>query len=344
MIKRPFEFDLFRLHTLDQSNLFNLDHKSIQSDDDIADIIKQAASREFDRERKSGRTKYRWSLSDFCSQTVITPVVRPLISVTFARSMVTRIGPTVTDSGIQDGTLSESTPPLAIPICLLFDMKRHLVAVEFHSAVAASDVWRATLHEIFDAAATSLRFRSSVRLEAVPETAAILGAFVSFSRLTRLRLTLRLPNPELTRFTRRLKEEMETGGIREYRQDMSNPSGLSQSDAALPFAAAAMAQDGYKVGEVLMQGIINGKQKTIRTGKHAARGKVEIPKDVVHEAVSSLSTESQPALASVLAEVDQIKPHDTTEADSAKAPESPIARRRTGNRHPKVTNGHRDDT
>ncbi len=175
--------------------------------------------------------------------------------------------------------ISTSTPPLAIPLCLLFDMARHLVAVEFNSTLMASDVWRSTVHEIFDAAAVSLKLRSTLRLEAVPETSAILGAFASFSRLTRLRLMLRLPNPELSRFTEKLKKEMETAGIREYKQDMSNPSGLSQREDALPFASVAMAQDGYKVGEVLMEGIIEGKKKTVRTGKSAARGKVDISKD-----------------------------------------------------------------
>lgn len=341
MNKRPFEFELYRLHALDKSNLFNCDDEPIRSDEDVARVIERSTASQFDLDRDSGRTAYRWSLRDFTRRVVSGTEARPLIGVILARSLVTQIGPTVTDTGIQEGTVSKASPPLATPLYLLFDMARHLVAVEFNSILMGTDVWRSTLHEIFDAAAVSLKFRSTLRLEAVPETAAILGAFASFSRLTRLRLVLRLPNPELSRFTKKLKEEMEAASIREYKQDMSNPGGLSQREDALPFASAAMAQDGYKVGEVLMEGIINGKKKTVRTGKRAARGKLDIPKETVHQDAAAPMAEAPPAIVAVLTEIDHVKPNGSTETQ----PESVEPSAQKGGRakrHSKRPNGSED--
>ena len=52
-------------------------------------------------------------------------------------------------------------------------------------------------------------------------------------------------------------------GIKEYTQDMHNPTGLSQAQDGLPLASAAMAQDGCKVGEGLLEGIRNGQKRVV---------------------------------------------------------------------------------
>src|ERR1035441_3107356 len=135
MNKRPFEFELYRLHALDKSNLFNFDDEPIRSDEDIARVVERSTASEFDLDRNSGRTMYRWGLRDFNRKIASGVGPRPLIGVVLARSLVTQVGPTVTDSGIQDGTISTSSPPLAVTLYLLFDMARHLVAVEFNSAL-----------------------------------------------------------------------------------------------------------------------------------------------------------------------------------------------------------------
>jgi hypothetical protein len=89
----------------------------------------------------------------------------------------------------------------------------------------------------------------------MPNQEEILEAFFSFQRLTRLRVHLLLPNPELSRYTQKLFEELQSGGIRDYLADMRNPQGMSKAQENLPFATAAMAAAGYKEGDVLLEGV-----------------------------------------------------------------------------------------
>lgn len=293
----------------------NLDDQQIRTDEDILRVIARAASADFDRETKTIRATYRWSVRDFMGLNEATKS-RPMCGFTIARSTVTQLGPTVTDSGIDEQVLSESTPPLASTIHAFCDMTRHLVAVEHNSVVMSSMMWRTTLHSILDDAAHDLRFASTLRIEPIPATEEILTAFRSFQLLTRLKLTLRLPNPELTRFTEKLHREMVAGSIREYTQDMRNPKGLSQGETALPFASAAMAQQGYKNGDVLMEGLRNGSRKTIKTGRHAARGKVNRLRDFIRGMSTNLRTkEAQTAVAAIINEIDTLLPPDDTHAE-----------------------------
>jgi hypothetical protein len=304
--QHPFQFELYRLRVLDKSDLFNIDLPGIQGDEDITRVIKTAASSEFDRHTETQMSKYRWSLRDFVPLPPSSGQERAAVGFVLARSTISTIGTTVTERGIEDGTLSESTPPLATTIHVLVDLSRHLAAVEYVSAVMGSAVWRTSLHDIFDLASEFLKYRSSIRLEPVPESHAILDAFSSFTRLTRLRLVLTLPNPELTRFTAKLKGEMEYGGIKEYAQDMKNPEGLSQAQNGLPYASAAMAQDGYKIGEVLLEGVRDGRRKVIRTGRRAARATVEQIRGAVRDIFGGDIGQPRPAIISIMAEMDRI--------------------------------------
>ena len=97
------------------------------------------------------------------------------------------------------------------------------------------------------------------------------------------------------------------GGIRDYTQDMRNPKGLSQAEDALPFASAAMAQAGYKEGDVVLTGLRDGRLRTVRTGKKAVRGSLEGLKDFVRGmAANARSQEAQHVLAAIMDEVDRI--------------------------------------
>jgi hypothetical protein len=195
-------------------------------------------------------------------------------------------------------------------------MRRHLVVAEYNSLMMASQLWRTELQDILDLAASRLQFRSVLRLEPLPREAEILTAFRSFQVLTRLRVRLRIPNPELDRYFEHLHREMESSRIREYTQDMANPSGLSQDREALPFAAAAMAQAGYKDGDVTMSGYRNGRQATVRTGRRASRGRVDGLKDFIRGmAANARAKETKKAITSILEEVERI-------AETPRLPES----------------------
>ncbi|MGA8151806.1 MAG: hypothetical protein WB952_12710 [Terriglobales bacterium] len=279
----------------------------IRADDEILRVLEASTDSRFDRVLESDRATFKWSLREFTSYgREIDGSPSSIVGVTLARSLIIRSGQTVTDHSIEEAR-SELSPPAADTIHMFFYMARHLVAVEYNSTIMDSDQWRSSLHSILDECARSLEFQSVIRLEPVPKEAAILNAFRSFQILTRLRVRLRIPNPELDRRTERLRKELVSGEIREYTQDMRNPRGLSKSDENLPFATAAMAQAGYKEGDVVMSGIRDGKRTTLRTGTRAARGRIEGLKDFVRGmATNAKSKEARSAIASILEEVDRI--------------------------------------
>lgn len=300
MSDAPFQFDLYRLVVIDDPTFFDFVGKPVAADDQIKAILAAAASPEVDQTVNTSRSVIQWSLREY------DELPENVLSIVLARSIVERTGRTVTERGIEDA-VSEQSPPLADTIHIFFKMARHLSAVEIVSEITKTDAWRSAFHTMVDAAAARLGFRSSLRLEPVPKEHEILDAFRSFSRLTRLRVHLLLPNPEMSHLTERLRKEMEAGGIREYIQDMKSPRGLSQSDNALPFAAAAMAQAGYKTGEVVMEGIQNSRRTKVRTGRRAARGTVDRTKDFVRGMTPTLRTkEARAAVAAIMEEIDRV--------------------------------------
>lgn len=144
-------------------------------------------------------------------------------------------------------------------MALFFDMQRHLVATEYHGELSQNKKWKSAFSRILADAANRMQLSSSIFLEEVPEKHEIIKLFKSFERLTRLKVYLRLPNPELSRYTKSLYDDLQNGGIREYLQDMKNPAGLSKNEKARPFASVALAEDGYKSGEVLFEGVKEGR-------------------------------------------------------------------------------------
>lgn len=305
MPDRPLLFDIYRLNIVDKGMLPFMG-VVIRADSDILRVLSASTDSRFDLTAESDRATFKWGLREFVSYEEASPEVPSIVSVTLARSVITKSGQTVTDHSIEEAR-SELSPPSADTMHIFFYMARHLVIVEYNSALAHSDHWRSALHAILDEGADSLEFQSVLRLEPVPKEAAILTAFRSFETLTRLRVRLLIPNPELDRRTEQLRRELVSSDIREYTQDMKNPRGLSKSAENLPFATAAMAQAGYKEGEVVMSGYRNGKRTTLRTGKRAARGRVEGLKDFMRGIASNArSKETRAAIASILEEADRI--------------------------------------
>jgi hypothetical protein len=305
MAERPLLFDLFRLNVIDEG-LLPFMGSVIRSDAEIVRVLSQSTHSQFDQLTELERATYEWGLREFTSYETDTAGGPSILGLTLARSVITQRGQTVTESAIE-AAQSQLSPPSAELAHLLFYMERHLVIVEYNSVLMTSELWRHSLHKILDAGARSLEFQSVIRLEPVPREAEILAAFRSFQTLTRLRVRLRIPNPELDRRTERLRRELAAGEIREYTQDMRNPRGLSQSEDHLPFATAAIAQAGYKDGEISMTGYRDGKRRTVRTGKRAARGRIEGLKEFVRGmAANAKSKETQAAIASILDEVNRI--------------------------------------
>lgn len=319
MPDRPFFFEIYRLNVVDEEGLLPFS-APIRTNAEILRVLSVSTENRFDRVTESRRGTFKWSLREFTTYDSEGEAPPAVVGLTFARSVISQTGQTVTDSSIERA-LSQISPPYAETMHLFFNLDRHLVAVEYNSAIMSTSQWRSSLHEILDAAAQRLEFQSSIRLEPVPREDEVLSAFRSFQRLTRLRVRLRIPNPELDRRTERLRRDLELGAIREYTQDMKNPRGLSQSEENLPFATAAMAQAGYKEGDVILTGYRDGKLQSVRTGGKAIRGRIDGLKDFVRGmAVNAKAKETKAVIASILEEVDRLAeppaPPDTSTAES----------------------------
>lgn len=133
--------------------------------------------------------------------------------------------------------------------------------------------------------------------------------FLRKGKLTKVKLVLRLPNPEISRHAQDLYDRMLNGGIREFAQKMYNPRGLSQAEGQLPHAAAELAAAGYKNGAVQLEGVRDGKRRTVKTGRKAARGSIDTPRDVARGMLANAkSKETQKCLAQLIEEMDKVSP------------------------------------
>lgn len=306
-MRRKFNFDLFRLNVVDLEDLFLPDKSSLlRGDSDIVRLIEGACSPDFDKEQETKNAKFKWSLRYFNDYYALFDQ-RRMISVALARSVLEKDGLIVTDEGISEGS-SASNPPLASTMVIFFDMKRHLVAVE-HSGDLAQVSWKDHIEKIFDDVALSLGKVSTLRLEPVPEKYEIISLFRSFDKVTRIKATLRIPNPELTRYTKNLFEDLKASDVREYTQDMKNPSGLSKNEDARPFATAVLAQQGYKSGDVRIEGYRDDGFEKVVSGASASRGTICSLKQFVRGmSANAKAKETQKALSEIAKEIDRIHP------------------------------------
>jgi len=308
-LARKFNFDLFRLNIVDLEDLFLPDQSSlIRGDEDIFRLIEASCDSKFDKDQETSNAKFRWSLRYFNDYTS-TNHNRSFLSVVVARSVLEKGGLIVTDDGIDEGS-SMSNPPLASTIILFFDLQRHLVAVE-HSGELSQVSWKDHLEKIIDDVALNLGKASTVKLEPVPEKHEIVGLFKSFDKITRIKATLRIPNPELTRYTQSLFDDLKSSDVREYTQDMKNPGGLSKKEDARPFATAVLAQQGYKSGDVQIEGYRNETFERVLSGANASRGAINSLKQFVRGlGANAKAKETQKVLHEIAKEIDRIHPID----------------------------------
>ena len=305
-MSRSFSFDLFRLNIEDTADLFSdRNMPRLRSDEEIQKLLQIATEFEQDQIQKTRSAVYKWSLREY--NVIKNNVDRPLLHVILARSVLERDGAIVTDNGMSTGT-SQLNPPLASTAICLFDLKRHLVAIE-HTGDLSQTAWQDFLHKILAASALRMQKWSTIELEPIPEKNGIIGLFRSFQRVTRMKVTLRIPNPELNRYTRSLYSDLKMSEVREFTQDMKNPNGMSKDENARPFASAALAEQGYKKGEVHIEGIRNDTFEQATSGSAAARGTIRGLRDFVRGMHANARTkEAQRALNLITAEIDRIHP------------------------------------
>ncbi|MEH6446606.1 MAG: hypothetical protein V7784_22135 [Oceanospirillaceae bacterium] len=311
-MKKKFDFGLLRLNIVDAEDLFLSDTSQLlRGDKDITATIEEACTAGFDKVQETRGAKYKWSLRYFNQYSGFLPE-RELLSVVLARSVLEKDGLIVTDDGISSGS-SSSYPPLASTMIIFFDMKRHLVVVE-RSGELSKVAWKDHLEKILEDAALSQGKASTIELEPVPEKHEIVKLFKSFDRITRIKATLRIPNPELTRYTKSLFEDLRASDVRQYTQDMKNPNGISKSEEARPFATVVLAQQGYKTGDVLIEGFRNDNFEKVVSGSSAARGSIKSLKDFIRGLTAIARTkETKNALVEITKEIDRIHPPEPPE-------------------------------
>lgn len=306
-MSRKFSFDLFRLNLEDLPDLFSpAGPGRLRSDEAIEAVLRNATDHKYDQAQETNKASYKWSVRDFLRLTTEIPG-RDLLHVRLARSVLEREGSIVTDDGISTG-VSSLNPPLASTLSCLFDLKRHLVAVE-HSGELSQTAWKDFLEKILEDSSIGSGYFTKISLEPVAEQNEIVGIFRSFDVVTRMRVTLRIPNPELNRFTRDLYDDLRRAGIRELLQDMKSPDGLSKDENAIPHATAVLAEQGYKKGDVQFEGVRNGEQEVVKSGTSAARGTISHLRDFVRGLqANSRTKEATRALTAVVHEIDKIHP------------------------------------
>lgn len=269
-------FFLFRLNLVDRQDLFP---KPISGDFDLVRVLEAAATQEFDVIRKGRRSDYRWALREVVFDSVVyepaESASRPFVFVTFSREIMSRRGPIIGSEGITHGT-STFNPPPATLVRLLIDLRRHIVAIEDVSGVIAPNTgWKTTLHTILDSAAWSLGFTSMLQLNPVLPAETVAERVMAFDRLTRLRVTLRIPNPDLGPSFKSLYEQMERGGVRELTQDMRNERGLNLGSDSLPRAVLDMATRGYRKGTIRLYGYSSGRKEDLIMDEEIARIEID---------------------------------------------------------------------
>jgi hypothetical protein len=264
-------FLLYRLNYEHRPTLFE---SAIRNDDDLLLVLKRATEPRFDVVKSRVTSGFQWSLRSFhLTETEDEPELRDVVVLTLAKSTLYRAGMVVTDSGMASA-VSTSTPALADKLLILLDLNRHIFAIEYNSYLLQSDAWRKELEQTLAKAARAEGFGTRILLIPVPPREEVNARLQRFEKITRVKLTLSLPNPDIGPTFKRLYEEMIEGGVRELKQDMSNRDGLIVSEQSLPKASLDMALSGYKRGTVTVTGLENGRPSKIVVGDDVSRVEV----------------------------------------------------------------------
>ena len=276
MSARNFEFDLYRLNIVDIEDEYS--GTPIKTADQTASVLKRMTKSKFDIEFHGKKATYSWGCRQF--DKFLTTEGRVVYRIILAKSIKEQAGDTVTDSGLESAW-SAINPPLAVSLALFIFEDHHFVAVEHNGTLISGQTWANAIRIISENSAKTLGLHSFFALAPIPEENSLLQTLSSFMKLYRLRTKIRIPNPDLTRYTKAIFEQLKDSAIREYRQDMRNQQeGLNTYEGSLVHSSVALAQDGYSDGDLTFIGIRSGtKVEKIIVGKTSARGRLSISKE-----------------------------------------------------------------
>ena len=308
MAKDNLNIIVYRLNKVSFDDLWIEQRNKIESDKDILKIIENAGNERFDKASITKTGEYKWSIRPV--KTFFKNEMPELSILIFAKSTLSHEAETIIDRGIID-TITESYPPPAETMRIIIHWKRHMILVENRSSMTTGETWLRHFMSIIESSAIDLDYDKKIELEEISPDKELIKTFLSYDYIRRLRVNLRIPNPDLNRFTRKLKEKLEEDNINEILQDMKSDSGLSQEDSGSPFAAVALASDGYKKGPVLIEGIKDGKIDSFESSSNTVKGKLLGMKSFIKGIKSTATTkEGQRIISAIEQELDRICPQE----------------------------------
>ena len=304
---RSAEYLLYRLNFVDREGLFS---KPVRTDEEIRLLVRTATTERSDLVQSRPRSGSRWSLRQEQADFLEDLENRQFISVIFSHEATYKEGPIVTARGISRG-VSDISPPTATTVHVVFDLKRHVVAIQDVPAIMqAKRGWKTHLELILNSGAIWNNFTSMVSLDPIAPRQIIEKRLSNFIRVTRLRLTLRIPNPDLGPSFQRLYDEMNRGGIRELTEDMRSARGLDLTEDSLPKASLDMALSGYRKGEVRIYGYkSNNERDKVTIADDVARIEIDGLRDLVSGIqVGSTSAEVKRVVRAIIRRIDEMLP------------------------------------
>jgi hypothetical protein len=303
MQRNTFNFFLYRLNKEYRHDLFSARDAPNRPDDEwLADYLSVISGHEYDFKRETRRAIYIWSVRNFQN------LDDNFSSLVLARSQLQKTSTIVTDDSLTVGD-SVANPPPADTIIMLIMWSRHLVIVENRAGMTTGETWLRNFHAIIDNAKSYTSIPVAPRLEPIPIRGTILEHLRNLDKIFRFRVRLKLPNPELNRWSKKIFDEMVREHLTEYLQEFYSPNGIRADKNSKAYSSAALAELGYKEGGVQIEGQKDGEIVQIDEGKTAIKGKL----DQLRSFIRGLETlakgkETSKALVRIEKEVNRLFP------------------------------------
>lgn len=310
MAKDAFNFMAYRLIKSTEEDLWSMMRANdLTNDDDILTFWEHACSSEYDVIHETEKNKYKWSFRKGTSLTDENDN-RVLDVYILGKSLLEKDAMVVDETGFhEDRTYSQPAPAETMELVIFW--KRHIVLVENRSQMVTGETWLKHYNEIMDQVAEKMEYKKMPQLENIPPEKSIISIFSRLPKVTRIKLHLELPNPDMSRLTKHLKEKLEEDQIQELKQDMFNPNGMSKKEEGLPFSSLALAELGYKKGPVLIEGEDEEGPQRYETGKDTAKGSLVGFKNFIRGLrVNARTKEGNGILDAIESELVRIVPAD----------------------------------
>lgn len=310
MAKDVFNFMAYRLIKSTEEDLWSMMRANdLTNDNDILTFWAHACSSEYDVIHETEKNKYKWSFRKGTSLTDENEN-RLLDAYILGKSLLEKDAMVVDETGFHvDRTYSQPAPAETMELIIFW--KRHIVLVENRSQMVTGETWLKHYNEIMVQVAEKMEYKKMPQLENIPPEKSIISIFSKLPKVTRIKLHLELPNPDMSRLTKHLKEKLEEDQIQELKQDMFNPNGMSKKEEGLPFSSLALAELGYKKGPVLIEGEDEEGPQRYETGKDTAKGSLVGFKNFIRGLrVNARTKEGNGILDAIESELVRIVPTD----------------------------------